>query len=252
VVGALLTESHRALLARSAEWGTARPATASDAWSRARSDDLDMDPDTDHAAGRDAATVSALIYLCVKVVWIVLSANGTETPAGWSVTGWVALNAVTLVVPPAGGLFGLAIAHGWHRALPTPVLVTVLWLVSGFLISLLPYMASSALLGSLGVLGSDASSGSDRPGDPGSRPLHCSWAPDRCSPGAWRLAVSVWNPPEYDAAASMPVPALQYSLAIGAGGVALHAVLERCRLRDLGRTAPPGQDSVTAETVAGS
>ncbi|GAA4205871.1 hypothetical protein [Actinocatenispora rupis] len=104
------------------------------------------------------AAASMGLYLLVKVVWIAAALIGTH-PAGFGTGGWVALNAVTVLMAAAGVALGLALAQRWGRRLPAVPVVLVSWVGAGFLVPTLPYLVARAVLDAGSGGGGDAAPG---------------------------------------------------------------------------------------------
>lgn len=102
--------------------------------------------------GRAAAygAAAALVpYLVIKVSWVAGSLLGL-LPAGrgFGLGGWVVLNTVTIGMAAAGITLGLALVRPWGMRIPGRLVGFVAWVGSGFLVSILPFVAVSALLDS--------------------------------------------------------------------------------------------------------
>lgn len=119
-------------------------------------------------AGRAAAYAAALAltpYVCIKVSWVVGSLLGAlPVGAGFTTTGWVLLNTVTIGMAGAGIAVALALVRPWGMRVPGPPLAFCAWVAVGFLVPLLPYAGLSSLLGPTDEV---ASSGNDAPTMPG-------------------------------------------------------------------------------------
>ncbi|WP_154796136.1 hypothetical protein [Occultella kanbiaonis] len=109
-------------------------------------------------AGFGAAGTMSL-YLAVKVAWVIGAFLGA-VPGAFDTNPreWIALNVITVGMAAFGVALGLAFAQPWGRRLPGRLVIGFSWIASGFLVSLLPYSALSALLGATGA---ESGSGSD-------------------------------------------------------------------------------------------
>jgi hypothetical protein len=103
-------------------------------------------------------------YLAVKVLWIGASLALHDTPSGWNTRDWVALNLATVGMATVGIAVGLGLAQDWGQRLPAPLVVTPLWLGSGFLVTMLPYSLLVSLFHAVDERAS-GSSGSGRASD---------------------------------------------------------------------------------------
>ena len=100
------------------------------------------------------------LYLGVKVLWIATTVLLGEEPDGWNAGSWITLNAATALMALVGVVVGLALARDWGQRVPAVLVVPPLWLASGFLVTMLPYMVALPLLEAAGGGGSECSSGS--------------------------------------------------------------------------------------------
>jgi hypothetical protein len=108
-------------------------------------------------AGFGAAGTMSL-YLAVKVVWVFGACFGAvPREFGSNLPEWIALNVITIGMAGFGVALGLALAQPWGKRLPAWMVLLFAWAASGFLVSLLPYSALSAVLGAAesGEAGSD-------------------------------------------------------------------------------------------------
>jgi hypothetical protein len=97
-----------------------------------------------------AAALSMSLYLAVKIVWVAAALLG-HGPDDYGTVDWVVLNAVTVVMAVTGVALGLALAQRWGLRLPAVPVVFFSWVGAGFLVSILPYMVISYVLGALGI-----------------------------------------------------------------------------------------------------
>lgn len=67
--------------------------------------------------------------------------------AGFSTTGWVLLNTVTIGMAGAGIAVALTLVRPWGVRVPGPPLAFCAWVAVGFLVPLLPYAVLGSLLG---------------------------------------------------------------------------------------------------------
>ncbi|MFD9093188.1 hypothetical protein [Streptomyces collinus] len=122
--------------------------------------------------GRTAAYGAAaglVPYLVIKVTWVVGSLLGPlPVGRGFSRGGWLVLNTVTIGMAAAGITLGLALVRPWGMRTPGRLVGFVAWVGSGFLVSILPFVVLTALVGSgaasagsTGSTGSTGSSGHD-------------------------------------------------------------------------------------------
>lgn len=111
--------------------------------------------------GRAAAygAAAALVpYLVIKVSWVVGSSLGLlPVGPGFGLGGWLVLNTVTVAMAAAGITLGLALVRPWGMRIPGRLVAFLAWVGSGFLVSILPFVAVSALVDS--GTGSAADSG---------------------------------------------------------------------------------------------
>lgn len=116
--------------------------------------------------GRSAAYGAALAlspYLLIKVSWVVGALMGVlPTGAGFGLAEWVVLNTVTVVMAVIGIALALALVRPWGMRIPGAPAAFCSWVGSGFLVSVLPFVLFSALLGG----GSQKSGGGDDPAMP--------------------------------------------------------------------------------------
>ncbi|MGY6021859.1 hypothetical protein [Streptomyces spinosirectus] len=116
--------------------------------------------------GRTAAygAAAALVpYLVIKVTWVVGSLLGLlPVGRGFSLGGWLVLNTVTIGMAAAGITLALALVRPWGMRIPGRLVGFVAWVGSGFLVSILPFVAVSALFDSgTGASGGPGSSAGD-------------------------------------------------------------------------------------------
>lgn len=116
--------------------------------------------------GRAAAygAAAALVpYLVIKVSWVIGSLLGLlPVGKGFSLGGWLVLNTVTIGMAAAGITLGLALVRPWGMRIPGRLVGFLAWAGAGFLVSILPFVAVSALLDSgTGSSGGSGSSGGD-------------------------------------------------------------------------------------------
>ncbi|MFF4218716.1 hypothetical protein [Streptomyces nondiastaticus] len=101
-------------------------------------------------AGRCAAYGAALAltpYLLIKMSWVIGSLLGLlPVGAGFTPSGWVLLNTVTIGMAATGIALALALARPWGMRLPGRPVAFVAWVGSGFLVAVLPYSVLSTLL----------------------------------------------------------------------------------------------------------
>ncbi|MFF0226222.1 hypothetical protein [Streptomyces sp. NPDC004629] len=113
--------------------------------------------------GRAAAygAAAALVpYLVIKVSWVVGSLLGLlPVGRGFSLGGWLVLNTVTIGMAAAGIMLGLALVRPWGMRIPGRLVGFLAWVGAGFLVSILPFVAVSALVNS-GTGSSQGSGGS--------------------------------------------------------------------------------------------
>ncbi|MEU6279942.1 hypothetical protein [Streptomyces sp. NPDC047028] len=104
--------------------------------------------------GRAAAygAAAALVpYLVIKVSWVVGSLLGLlPVGRGFSLGEWLVLNTITIGMAAAGITLGLALVRPWGMRIPGRLVGFVAWVGSGFLVSILPFVVVSALVGSGG------------------------------------------------------------------------------------------------------
>lgn len=118
--------------------------------------------------GRTAAygAAAALVpYLLIKVTWVVGSLLGLlPVGRGFGRGGWLVLNTVTIGMAVAGITLGLALVRPWGLRIPGRLVGFVAWVGSGFLVSILPFVVLTALVGSgTASSGSAGSTGSPGP-----------------------------------------------------------------------------------------
>ncbi|MFE0173114.1 hypothetical protein ACFWZ2_12400 [Streptomyces sp. NPDC059002] len=112
--------------------------------------------------GGYGAALALTPYLLIKVSWVIAAALGiAPIGAGFDVTGWVALNTVTVGMSAIGITVALALVRPWGTRIPGRPLAFCAWVGTGFLVPLLPY----AVLGSL-LLPSDDGSRAGADDDP--------------------------------------------------------------------------------------
>jgi len=105
------------------------------------------------------------LYLVVKVLWVASAVLLGSEPSGWGTGEWVTLNLVTVAMAAVGVAAGLAVAQPWGQRIPAALVVVPLWLGTGFLVSLIPFMGVTAVVRSLDGGSAEASSpSSDLPG----------------------------------------------------------------------------------------
>ncbi|MFE9882154.1 hypothetical protein [Streptomyces sp. NPDC005784] len=115
--------------------------------------------------GRVAAygAAAALVpYLVIKVSWVVGSLLGLlPVGRGFSLSGWLVLNTVTIGMAAAGIMLGLALVRPWGMRIPGWLVGFFAWVGSGFLVSILPFVVVSALVdsGTSSAKGSGTSGG---------------------------------------------------------------------------------------------
>ncbi|WP_407561386.1 hypothetical protein [Streptomyces sp. 184] len=101
-------------------------------------------------AGRWAAYAAALAllpYLVIKVSWAAGSLLRLElVPEGYSRSGWVLLNAVTVGMAGIGIALALALVRPWGMRIPGRPVLFCAWTGAGFLVSILPYAVLTTLL----------------------------------------------------------------------------------------------------------
>lgn len=118
--------------------------------------------------GRGAAYGSALVlspYLLIKVSWVLGALIGVlPTGKGFSRSGWVLFNTVTVGMAAIGIVLALALVRPWGRRLPARAVVFSAWIGSGFLVSVLPFALYSVLAS---PTGSTQDSGGGDPALPG-------------------------------------------------------------------------------------
>lgn len=116
--------------------------------------------------GRVAAygAAAALVpYLVVKVSWVAGSLLGLlPVGRGFTLGGWLVLNTVTIGMAAAGVVLGLALVRPWGMRIPGRLVGFLAWVGAGFLVSILPFVVVSALVGSgNGSSGDSGNSGGD-------------------------------------------------------------------------------------------
>ncbi|MCK9794508.1 hypothetical protein M1843_12200 [Isoptericola sp. 4D.3] len=87
------------------------------------------------------------LYVLVKSLWVLGGLTGLlpdELDVGR--VEWVVLNVMTLGMGALGIALGLALAQPWGMRLPGVLVVGSAWLGAGFLVSMLPHTALTALL----------------------------------------------------------------------------------------------------------
>ncbi|WP_225794683.1 hypothetical protein [Streptomyces aculeolatus] len=101
-------------------------------------------------AGRRAAYGAALAllpYLVIKVSWVAGSLlRLAPVPEGYSLSGWVFLNTVTVGMTAIGIALALALVRPWGMRIPGRPVVFCAWTGAGFLVSILPYAVLTTLL----------------------------------------------------------------------------------------------------------
>ncbi|MGW7102391.1 hypothetical protein [Streptomyces sp. NPDC054838] len=101
--------------------------------------------------GRRAAYGAALAmspYLLIKVSWVVGALVGVlPIGAGFGLAEWVVLNTVTVGMAVIGIALALALVRPWGMRIPGALVAFCSWVGSGFLVSVLPFVLFSALLG---------------------------------------------------------------------------------------------------------
>ncbi|WP_330333874.1 hypothetical protein OHS33_31865 [Streptomyces sp. NBC_00536] len=111
--------------------------------------------------GRNAAYGTALAlspYLLIKVSWVIGSLVGVlPIGEGFGLAGWLVLNTVTVGMAVTGIALVLALVRPWGMRIPGALVTFCSWVGSGFLVSVLPFAAFSALLGG----GGEPSGGDD-------------------------------------------------------------------------------------------
>lgn len=116
---------------------------------------------------RNAAYGAALAlspYLLIKVSWVIGSLAGVlPIGNGFSLAEWVVLNTVTVGMAVIGIALALALVRPWGMRIPGALVAFCSWVGSGFLVSVLPFVLFSALLG---VGGDSQGSGGDDPAMP--------------------------------------------------------------------------------------
>ena len=87
-------------------------------------------------------------YLVIKVCWVVGALLGLlPVDPGFTVASWVTLNVVTIALATGGIVLCLAMAQPWGTRVPAWPVLTFAWIGAGFLVSMMPYLLVSTLLG---------------------------------------------------------------------------------------------------------
>lgn len=102
-------------------------------------------------AGRLAAYGAALAitpYAVIKISWVVGAMAGLlPVDDSFSTAGWVVLNTVTVAMAGIGIGTALALVRPWGLRIPAPLVVSVAWVGTGFLVPVLPYAVLDSVLG---------------------------------------------------------------------------------------------------------
>jgi uncharacterized membrane protein YjfL (UPF0719 family) len=99
-----------------------------------------------------AAAATMSLYLAVKVTWVLGTLAGAAPQELESnLPEWITLNTVTIAMAALGVTLGLALAQPWGMRVPASLVILFAWTASGFLVSMLPYTALSALLDAAGI-----------------------------------------------------------------------------------------------------
>lgn len=94
-----------------------------------------------------AAALALLPYLVVKVSWVAGTLlRVAPVPEGYSRSGWVFLNTVTVGMTAIGIALALALVRPWGMRIPGRPVAFCAWTGAGFLVSILPYAVLSTLL----------------------------------------------------------------------------------------------------------
>lgn len=100
------------------------------------------------------------LYATAKVIWVIAALLGAVPgTADMNTPEWITLNLITIGMAAFGIALGLALAQQWGKRLPGSLVILFSWIASGFLVSLLPSSALSALLASTGAGSGGAASG---------------------------------------------------------------------------------------------
>ncbi|AZM46863.1 hypothetical protein DMB38_14540 [Streptomyces sp. WAC 06738] len=119
------------------------------------------------------AALALAPYALIKVSWVAGALLGVApVGGGFSLTGWLLLNTVTIGMAAIGIALGLALVRPWGMRIPGWMVAFCAWAGSGFLVSILPYAVFSTLWdgggGGGGGGGGDGGSASrDDPAMPG-------------------------------------------------------------------------------------
>jgi hypothetical protein len=98
------------------------------------------------------AALALTPYLVIKVSWVAGALTGLlPIGDGMSTSGWIALNAATIVMAGIGIVVALALVRPWGLRIPARLLVAGSWIGAGFLVPLLPY----ALVGLFDIEGGE-------------------------------------------------------------------------------------------------
>ena len=94
------------------------------------------------------AAVAMTPYLFIKVSWVLGALLGLlPRGAGFSLSGWVALNTATILMSATGIALALALARPWGMRIPARPLLAAAWIGAGLVVSFLPFLAVSPFLG---------------------------------------------------------------------------------------------------------
>ncbi|WP_051274938.1 hypothetical protein [Cellulomonas sp. URHD0024] len=90
-------------------------------------------------------------YLVIKVCWVIGALLGLlPVDPGFTLASWVALNIVTIVLASGGIVLCLAMAQPWGARVPAAPVLTFAWVGAGFLVSMMPYLLVTSVLGGSG------------------------------------------------------------------------------------------------------
>ena len=96
------------------------------------------------AAYLGAGTLS--LYLLLKVYWVAAAFFGVGVHPDSSAANWIGINIVTVGMAVIGVAVALALAQGWGRRVPAPLVVFTSWTAAGFLVSIIPVHVIRAFL----------------------------------------------------------------------------------------------------------